>query len=338
MKPHKLLLYLIVLLCLASSCRNEKVKVGFLLPNLSDDRYIKDKNFFIEKITQLGGEVLVADARNDANLQIEQAKEMINRGVKVLVVCAVNQNLAAAIVRNAEKKGVKVVAHERLIQNCNLDYFICFDHFVVGKQQAVYAVKAKPAGNYVIMCGDKADKNAELIFNGQKQILEPLIQAGAIKIVYQGFVENWSAETAYIDLDQVLKLSMTKIDVVLSANDGMAGGIIKALNENQPGYPAVVTGLDADILACKRIVEGSQAMTVYKPFKTQAEIAAEIAMKLATNIKILEAEQTTNNGLVDVPTISLPSMPVDSINMRSTIIEDKFYTEQEIYASTKKAK
>lgn len=306
-------------------------KIGFLLPNLTDARYPKDRDFLAAKVKELGGTVEIGDANNDPNLQEQQAKQMLDNGVKVLVVTAVNQNLAAAIVRMAHDKGVKVIAYERLIQQCDLDYFVSFDHFVVGKQQATYAIQKVPDGNYILISGDKRDKNAELIKQGQREILAPLIKSGKVNVMYDVFVEDWDAESAYKEVFTALNLSGKKADVVLCANDGMAGGVIRALQDFQPGYPAIVTGLDADLPACRRIVQGKQSMTIYKPFKKQAEIAGTLAMKIAMHEKYTDNLSKTNNGMVDVPTIQLESVPVDNANIKSTIIADGMYKETDIY-------
>lgn len=321
-----------ILLLLLHSCNsNKKVKIGFLLPNLTDSRYPKDRDFFVEKITEAGGVVEVGDAHNDPNQQEDQARNMIKDGVKVIVIAAVNQNLAASIVRMSHDKGVKVIAYERLIQNCDLDYFVTFDHYLVGKQQASYAVQRKPEGNYVLLGGDKGDKNAELIKKGQMDIIAPLVKSGKIKILFNVFVEDWSPESAHNDIQEVLNLSGEKVDAVLTANDGMAGGIISTLENQQPGYPVIITGLDADIEACRRIKEGKQSMTVYKPFKNEAQIAADLAMELAKGEKINSTNQTTWNGMVNVETNLLQSVIVDNSNIMSSIVKDGYYNKKELF-------
>jgi D-xylose transport system substrate-binding protein len=326
-----LYIYGFLFLLLQFSCFRERtVTIGFLLPNLTDGRYPKDCDYFIKKIRQLGGKVEIGDAHNDPKLQEEQARQMIEKGVKIIVICAVNQNLAASIVRLVHDYGVKVIAYERLIQNCDLDYLVTFDHYIIGKQQAKYAIQHKPNGNYVLIGGDKGDKNAELIKKGQMDIIEPLVKSGKIKVIYNVFIEDWDANCANNEMNKVLHLSGEKIDVVLSANDGMAAGIIKALEENQPGYPVIVTGLDADISACHRIVKGKQAMTVYKPFKEQAEITAELAMNVVKGANIQNISGTTFNGFTNVQTITLQSIVVDSLNIRNTIISYGYLKESDI--------
>ncbi|MDP4210260.1 MAG: substrate-binding domain-containing protein [Bacteroidota bacterium] len=293
-----------------------------MLPNLEDARYMKDRDYFSAEVKQLGGVVEFGNASNDPNVQLKQSMEMIERGAKVLVITAVNQNLAASIVRFAHDKGVKVIAYERLIQNCDLDYLIGFDHREVGRLQASYAIKHKPSGNYVIIGGDKTDKNAELIKEGQMEIIKPLVDSGKIRILYSTYVEDWSEENAYKDVCSVINLSGEKIDAVLASNDGMAGGVIKSLEENKMISSVVTTGLDADLAACRRIINGQQSMTVFKSFKNEAKIAAQLAVKLASGKDVTHCKSGSFNGKLDVPTVFLKPILVDFSNVKSTLSEE----------------
>ena len=58
-----------------------------------------------------------------------------------------------------------------------------------------------------------------------------------------------------------------------------------------------VTGQDAELAADQRIVEGTQAMTIYKPLKNLATRAAELAVKMAKR-EIIVAREELNNGKV----------------------------------------
>lgn len=328
----KRLLHTITLLSiiLGFSCtHNKKASIGFLLPNLTDGRYPKDRDFFEKKITELGGSVEIADAKNDPQLQEEQANKMISDGVKVIVVCAVNQNLAANIIRKAHSKGVITIGYERLISNAPLDYFIAFDHYLVGKQQANYAIQKKPTGNYVMICGDKTDKNAELIEKGQMEVITPLINSGKIKLLYNAAMEDWSPIDAQYSIKKLINLTGENIDVILCANDGMAGGINLTLDELLPGNNILVTGLDADLQACNRVVNGKQSMTVYKPFKKEADITAELCWNILNGKSIKNMTGTISNGSLEIPTISLQGVVLDISNLKTTLINDGYLKESD---------
>jgi len=314
------------------SChKQQKVKVGFLFPQMQSDRYIREKQYFSARIKELGGEALIASAEVNDQLQIQQAKELIEQGAKVLVVNSVNLNTAAAIVRNAHDHGVKVIAYDRLIGNCKLDYLLTFDNEKVGKLMADYVTKINPKGNYILLGGDKADQNAIWVKNGQKSILAPFISSGSIKIIYDIYVEDWSGDNARAEIKKYLDLSNQAPDVILSSNDGMSNGVIDLLKEYNLAGSVLITGQDAELVACRNIVMGYQTMTVYKSVKQLAIKAAELSMKLANNERITDVSKTINNGLIEVPTIFMDPIVVDKNNLKSTVIADGFQSENEVY-------
>ena len=227
-------LFGIVLSTISYSCSfDKKVKIGLLLPNTVDARFPKDREFITAKVQTLGGDVVYADAQNDDNKQIAQAEELIKKGVKVLIIIPVNKNTAAAIVRSAKSSKIKVIAYERIISNCELDYFVSFDNVKVGELMARYAVKQKPTGKYMLLGGDKGDQNAVWVRQGHHNVIDPLVKNGSITIVYDSYVEDWSGDNSYFEMKKYLDLSEDVPDAVLSAYDGLSAGAIKALDVNK---------------------------------------------------------------------------------------------------------
>ncbi len=314
------------------SCNQlKKPKVGFLVPNLIHDRFLKEETYVSERINELGGEVLMESANNDDKLQIQQAKELIEKGVKVLIVNSVNLYTSAEIVRRAHKKHIKVIAYDRLICNSDLDYYLSFDNVKVGLLIADYAINKVPVGKYLIFGGDKTDLNAGFVKDGELKELEHLTGSGKIFINFDIFVEEWSGSNAGYELKRYLNLSGEQPDVILSAFDGMSTGIIETLKESGMEGKVLVTGQDAELAACQNIVKGYQTMTVYKPLKKLAYEAAELSIKLIQNKNITEATSKVFNGNKDVPSILLEPITVDKYNLKSTVIADGFLSESDVY-------
>ncbi len=325
-------LFVLIFVSLILSCQQSQLpKVGFLFPNMVSDRFKKEKVYFTKRITELGGEVLTESANYDDKLQIQQANELISKGVKVLVVNSVNLYSAAEIVRNAHNKGILVIAYDRLICNSDLDYYLSFDNEKVGILIADYVIKKVPEGNYLIFGGDKRDLNAVSVNNGLLKILDPLISSGKIHIDYNIYVEDWSGENAGHELKRYLNLSCSKPDVILSSYDGMSVGLINTLKDFGFEGKVLVTGQDAELEACRNIVKGFQIMTVYKPIKKLAYAAAELSMNLVHNQIITNANFKINNGFKNVPSILLDPISVDKENLASTVIADGLLSESDIY-------
>lgn len=319
----------------AFSCTTKTVKVGMMLPNTIKERFPKERDYFIAKTKELGGETYATDAANNDELQIRQAEELIKKGVTILVVISVNKNSAAVIVRHAHEKGIKVIAYERIIANCDLDYFISFNNVKVGELLASYSTKLKPNGEYVVLSGDKSDQNAVWVRQGIMNILEPMVKSNTITIGYNVYVEEWSLDNAHQEMKNYLQLTSRVPDVVISSSDAMSLGVINVLKEfNIPkeNYP-VITGQNAEIQACKDILNGYQTVTVFKSLKQEAEEAATLAMKLARNETISNVTQKTFNGEKEVPSLLLDPVLVDKSNLKKIIVESGFHSEKEIYGN-----
>ena len=227
--------------------------------------------------------------------------------------------------------GVPVIAYDRLISDADLDYYVTFDPTKVGELQAEYALKNKPKGNYVLIGGAPTDNNALLVRKGQLNILQPSIDKGDIKVVADQWAKDWQAVEALKIMENALTRNNNQVDAVVVSNDGTAGGALQALGEQKLLGKVLVTGQDADLAACQRIVAGSQTMTIYKPIEALATKAADLAVKLAKKEAVTEPTRPVNNGKKDVPSILLESIAVDKANLDATVIKDGYHPREAVY-------
>jgi D-xylose transport system substrate-binding protein len=249
----------------------------------------------------------------------------------VLVVVPHNAKTTATIVESAHKMGVPVIAYDRLIADADLDYYVTFDPTKVGELQAEYALANKPKGNYVLIGGAPTDNNALLVRKGQLNILQPSIDKGDIKVVADQWAKDWQAVEALKIMENALTRNHNQVDAVVVSNDGTAGGALQALGEQKLLGKVLVTGQDADLAACQRIVAGSQTMTIYKPIEALATKAADLAVKLAKKEAVTEPTRPVNNGKKDVPSILLDSIAVDKANLDATVIKDGYHKREDVY-------
>ena len=322
---------LIFIMFLIQGCGNKIPKVGFCMDSLIPERWEKDRELFVQNIEELGGNVLVEIANGDDSLQLKQAEKLISEGVDVLVVIPVNQVTAGHIVVAAHKAGIKVISYDRLIRNCNLDYYVSTDNIRIGEQQADYLTRIKPKGKYVLIGGAITDNNAQLLYLGQLNILQPLITKGDIEIIFQEYTQDWKEEEGYKLMKMCLDQNDNLVDAVIASNDALALGVIHALEERALAGKVLVAGQDADIKAIKQIVAGKQTMTIYKPIDAITSTAAKIAIKLANGESPEIMNITVNNGKKLVPSFLLESMVVHKDNIKMTVVSEGFLEEQDIY-------
>lgn len=308
---------------------SKTVKVGFLMDESETGRWVNDKAIFTKNIQELGGEVVFGAAEKDANKQYELAKDMLEQGVDVLVMIPTDMNEAANIVVMAHKNGVRVVSYDRLIKNCGVDYYVSFDHVHVGELQAKYLIAACPEGKYAILGGARNDNNSFLLRLGQLNVIQPLVDKGDIKVVFDNYAEEWSVEEGYRLMKECLEENKD-ISAVLAANDRLAGGAIKAIVEAGSNNNICIAGMDADLEACQRIIAGTQSMTVYKPIEAIAVKAAEVAMQIAQEDDAPNMNLSVNNGFKQVPAVLLPAMVVSRETIDLTVVADGYLEEHNI--------
>lgn len=333
---RKLATLLTALLVLGCGKEDKTLKIGLLMDTLQTERWQHDRDAFVKRCEELGAKVLVQVANgNDATMN-SQAENLLTQGVSVLVVVPHNGTAAGTIVDAAHKANVKVIAYDRLIMNSDLDLYVSIDAVGVGARQAEYLVNRMPKGNYVVIEGAPTDNNAALLRKGQFQVLQPYIDRGDIKIVGDQWAKDWLPVEALKIMENALTRAGNKVDAVLASNDGMAGGAIQALAEQNLAGKVLVTGQDADLAACQRIVDGTQTMTIYKSLTEEAYKAAEMAVAMAKNEPITEKTTMVHNGKKDVPSILLVPMSVDKDNIEATIIADGFQKKEDVYKNSPK--
>jgi D-xylose transport system substrate-binding protein len=309
------------------------IRVGLAMATLREERWRRDRDYFSERLRQLGAELIIQNANNDHQEQMQQVEYLISRQIDVLVIVPQDLNQAASAVQLAKKAGVKVISYDRLIRNANLDLYISFDNIKVGELMAEYLVNKAPTGKYVIINGAPTDNNCYMFNQGYKSVLNRQIRDGKIKIVFEAWTDDWRPEEAYQFIQNLLSQGQ-KFDAVIAANDSLASAVIEALSEWRLAGKILVVGHDADLSGCQRIVEGTQLMTIYKPIRKLAYQAADLAIALAGK-KISTNHQPIFNGKYFVPSEIINPIPIDKDNMK-IIIKDGFHRKEEIYLNVPK--
>ena len=303
-------------------------KIGFSIDDLRVERWARDRDYFTAASEKLGAKVYVQSANASEQRQISQIENLISRGVDAIVIVPFNATVLNNAVKEAKKAGIKVLSYDRLILNADIDAYISFDNEKVGEMQAEGVLKAQPKGNYYLLGGSPTDNNAKMLREGQLKILKPSIDKGDIKIVGQQWVKDWSPTEALTIVENALTANNNKIDAIVASNDGTAGGAIQALAAQKMAGKVPVSGQDADLAAVKRVVAGTQVMTVYKPLNLIASEAAKLTVQLVRNEKP-DYNSQYDNGIKKVNTVLLKPTALTKDNV-GLLVQDGFYTQAQI--------
>ncbi|MGI4843230.1 MAG: D-xylose ABC transporter substrate-binding protein [Janthinobacterium lividum] len=303
-------------------------KIGFSIDDLRLERWARDRDYFVAAAQKLGAKVYVQSADASEQRQIAQIENLISRGVDVLVIVPYNATVLNNAIREAKKAKIKVVSYDRLILNADVDAYVSFDNKAVGELQAQSLVNLKPKGNYYLLGGAPTDNNAKILREGQMKVLQPLVDKGDVKIVGKQWVKDWSASEAMAIVENALTASGNKIDAVVASNDGTAGGAIQALAAQKLAGKVVVSGQDADLAAVRRVIAGTQTMTVYKPLRALASNAASVAVQLVRNQKPPYNAQM-HNGVKNVDSLLLKPVLLNKSNV-DLLVKDGFYSQAQL--------
>jgi D-xylose transport system substrate-binding protein len=320
---------------LAGSAPPPHILIGLSMDTLKEARWQRDRDMMLARAAVRGAEVLVQSANSDDARQIADIQGLLTRHVDVLIVIPHDGTAMAKAVRLAHEAGVPVIAYDRMIRDSDVDLYVSFDNVRVGELQAKYVVDHLPTpgkGKIVRILGSKADDNAHLFKKGQDEVLLPYLQRGDLEILHEDWADDWKPENAKKIVNAAISQHGRAIDAVLASNDGTAGGAIQALSEEGLAGKVLVTGQDAELVACQRIVAGTQAMTVYKPLERLASSAMDLAAALARR-RVVVAKQTVNNGAVEVPSVLADVVAATRDNMMDTVIRDGFLSRQDVYGS-----
>lgn len=308
----------------------DSVSIGLSLGTLKEERWQRDRDHFVARANELGAEVLVQSGNNDGMRQMQDIEALISRGVDVLVIVAFNPTAMAKAIDAAKSAGVPVICYDRMITDCDVDLYISFNNLSVGRMQAQFLVdRLSGRGKIIRTYGPKTDHTGLMFKQGQDQVLQPLIDNGAIEVVHEDYAEGWKPENAKKIVNAAITGHGTEFDAILATNDGTAGGAIQALLEEGLAGQVLVTGQDADLAACQRIRRGTQTMSIYKPLARLAQTAADAAYKLATG-DVLIARDAVPNGFKDVPALLEEVVVVDAENLLETVVKDGFHREEDL--------
>jgi putative multiple sugar transport system substrate-binding protein len=327
----------------------DKGTIGIAMPTKSSARWIADGDNMVKALKEKGYGADLQYAEDDIPNQLSQVENMVTKGVKALVIAAIDGTTLSDVLKQAKAKGITVIAYDRLIRDTpNVDYYATFDNFQVGVLQAqsieqkLGLKEGKGPFNIELFGGSPDDNNAYFFYNGSMSVLKPYIDSGKLVVVsgQMGMDKvatlRWDGATAQARMDNLLSAYYGKkhVDAVLSPYDGLSIGIISSLkgvgygSADQP--MPVISGQDAEVPSIKAILRGDQYSTIFKDTRDLAKVAANM-VDASLNKKQVEVNDTKtyNNGVKVVPSYLLKPVVVDKTNWEKVLVDSGYYKKSQ---------
>lgn len=306
------------------------LQIGLSIDSFVIERWIRDRDVFVSTAKELGAEVNVQNANGDVNEQIEQIKYFIKKRMDVIVVVAGDSEALSDVMKKAKEAGIKTVSYDRLIKNAGSDIYISFDNEEVGRLMAKSLNQKIPEGGKVFMIqGPQTDNNVRLIRNGFDLEINKNLE-----VVYENNCDGWIAENAYNYAKEALE-AHPDVKGIMCGNDDLATQVFRALSEDRLAGKVYLVGQDGDLMACQRIMEGTQTMTAFKYVEEEARLGAEYAVKLGRGEPLEGVKKTIYDGTYEVPYLELSPVAVNKENMDDVIIKGGFHSKEDVYLNVK---
>jgi D-xylose transport system substrate-binding protein len=286
-----------------------------------EERWKTDEAAIKAVVEAAGNTYVSTDAQGSAQKQAADIEGLISQKVDVIMVVAFDSDAILPSFKAASDAGVKMLSYDVLVEDPNALY-VTFDNVGVGRIIAQEILKVKPEGDFAFIKGDKGDPNATFLFQGMMEVLKESLDSGKVKNVCETFTDGWKPDVAQKNMEQCLTSTGNKVDAVLAENDGMASGVVAALEaQGMVGIP--VGGQDGDLAAINRVALGTQTVSVWKNARELGKVAAEAANAIAegTDPATLPGVTKFSGGAkgVEVNAILLNPTPITKANVSAAI-------------------
>ena len=326
---------------------SESNLIGISMPTRDLQRWNQDGDNMKKELEAAGYNVDLKYAANDPSLQISQLENMIANGAKVLIVAAVDGDVLGTVLYQAKRAGCTVIAYDRRLDSNAVNYYVTFANFTVGAVQGKFiadqldlANAGDKVYNIELVGGSPDDGNAYVTYDGAMSVLQPYIDAGTLNVV-SGQVdfpdvatEGWSSEMAQRRFENLLRTfySSRQLDAVMCSNDSTAQGVALALEKayRNDVYP-ILTGQDCDIVSVKNMLDGKQAMSVFKDTRILTARTVEMADAIMKGEKpSTNAEFTAIDGSFAYPAFYCEPLVCTRDTVRQLLVDSGYYTKQEL--------
>lgn len=336
-----------------TSGEGDKKRVAVAMPTQSSQRWIQDGDNMKKQLEALGYEVDLQYAEDDVQGQVAQIENMVTSGADCLVVAAVDSSALVNALAQAKTNGIPVIAYDRLLMDTDaVSYYATFDNEGVGRligeyiEEKMNLATAKDEGksyNIEFFMGSPDDNNAVFLDNGIHKVLDKYLDNGVLECQSgqtdfdQTNTLRWSQETAQKRCEDILSGYYgdgEHLDIIASAFDGLSYGCSAALTG--AGYTAgdgwpLITGQDAELMAAKNIINGTQTMSIFKDTRVLAEKCVTMVQAVLEGTEPEINDTTTyNNNVITVPSYLCTPIPVDVDNYKEVLVDSSYYTEDQL--------
>lgn len=233
------------------------------------------------KVESEGDQLILRDPALNAERQIEQIEEMLDKGIDVLVVTPVDWQSLTSVLKRAKEQNVYIVVVDSDVEDERLvDCTITSDNYSAGVIVGEYFLTQCNQAKVVVMTHKVAKSGQDRV----RGFIDTVSRHEGITIVKEIDCEG-QLEIAMPKLQQVIDEGVD-FDNVFCLNDLSSIGVVAALDEKQLLDQVGVYGIDASPDSKSLIYEGMMKASAAQYPSEIGNEAAEVIYRLLEHKKV----------------------------------------------------
>lgn len=275
-------------------------------------------------------QLVIKDAQNNSQKQVEQIQELLQDGVDLLIVSPNEAEPITSVVEKAFESGVPVIVVDRKTRSSLYTSYIGADNFEIGKLAGEYVAQLlNGRGNIVEVWGLQGSSPAIERHNG---FIDAIKQYEGLKII-EDVQGEWERDIAKREFPKI-NVHLDSIDLLFAHNDVMALGVyeyLKSVNNQHDIKFIGIDGLGGPNGGLQFIEDGILDATFLYP--TGGEETINLAHKILRN-EPYKKENLLNSTVIDGRNVHIMKQQMDKILNQQRSIErqqEKIAVQMEIY-------
>lgn len=296
------------------------IRIGFSQAMTTDEwRQQMDKSMKIEASLHPEVELIMTDAHNDVNTQIQDINSLINAQVDVLIVSPIASEPITPVVQQAYRQGIPVLVVDRKVEGESYTAYLGADNIEIGRTAANYIVANQSgSGKIVEITGLKESSPAYERGLGFSQIIRDYPKVSVVATI-DG---DWEKGSIKEPLQKVLA-AFPDIEYVYAQNDRMALGAWEVAQsmglEHQLKFVGV-DGLNTPNGGIQLVKKGMLEATVLYP--TGGNEALKLALRMHQG-EIVPRRNLLNSIIINQVNAELMENQMDKIDQQQYVIDSQ---------------
>jgi ribose transport system substrate-binding protein len=279
-----LVLSLIMVAGLTAGIAAQDLRIGLAVSTLNNPFFVDLKEGAESMAEEMGVEILVVDAQDDAAAQLSSVEDLLIKQIDVLIVNPVDGNAVVSAITAANDVGVPVITVDRGAEGGEVVSHIASDNVAGGEMAGDFiAEQLNEEGKVVELEGIPGTSAARDRGKGFNQAMDKYEGMEVIARQPAGFDR---AEGMTV-MENILQ-GNPEIDAVFAHNDNMALGAMEAIAAAGRSDEIMIVGFDAIDDAVAAVNAGDLAATIAQKPALMGEMAVETAVKVANGEEVDE--------------------------------------------------